>query len=241
MKISALIVDDEIDNCNLLLHMLKNHCPIVEVVGMAQTIENALTIVNHHELDIVFLDIELSHGRTGFDLVNLQILHPQICIVFVTAYEQYTLRAIKVHAFDYILKPVSIKELKAVIQAVSLKIDFSETQRIKSHLNDSIIRISNIDSIELVKQKEILFFQACRAYTEVILLNGKKIVISKNIGEIESTLGQQFLRIHHSYIINTDLLLKIEKVGNWYCLMSGNIKIPISRRKKHLLLDYIKV
>lgn len=242
--IRALIIDDEPENIALMEYLLKVNCPRLEVVGTAKTVKDAQYLVSKENPDLLLLDIELSGGETGFDLLeSIRSWEDKPHVVFVTAYDHYALKAMKFHAFDYILKPISIQELKQTIEEVSVSIEknrnrgYSEildsmTYKQKSQQGQDFLAISHADQIQLIAKKDIIFLRASGKYTEIHTTENKRVLSSRNLGEYEQILDQNFLRVHHSYILNIHHLVNIEKEYSWVCILTQGHKIPVSRRKK---------
>lgn len=237
--IKALLVDDEKENLSLLNHLLSKHCPDVQIIGKAQNISEALAILENEKIDLILLDIELSKGETGFDLIkkiNFGDINPRI--IFITAYSQYAINAIKIKAFDYILKPVSIKELKNAIE--NLKLEFETNKNLNavhpsnhnSPPSDDFITIAHLDNLQILKCSDIIYMEASGKYTIVHCKNGNSPISSRNLGHYETILNKNFIRVHHTYIINVTHVKKIEKNYNWHCLLLNDVEIPVSRRKR---------
>lgn len=240
-QIRTLIVDDDKENLFLLNHLLNKHCPSVKVIGEAQNITEAINILEEVKPDLILLDIQLSKKETGFDLIkkiNSRGKKPHV--IFITAYNQYAIDAIKIQAFDYILKPVSIKELKNAINRLEMEFENNQalsensfsTKTTNINTASDFITISHSDNLQVIKCSNIIYLEASGKYTVLHCKNETKSISSKNLGHYDEILNNNFLRIHHSYIVNIESLKRIEKSYNWYCLLLNGIRIPISRRKR---------
>lgn len=241
MKLKALILDDEVENIEHLSYWLEKYCaPHIEVVAVSQTIEGALKEIIELQPDVLFLDVELANGITSFELLR-QIPEWEGKVIFITAYKDYAIEAIKAKAFDYLLKPLSIKELVSTVGNVYESFEglFKQTSGTNpaSEFTTEFIAISHLSEIQLIRKSDIMYLTSSGNYTELFLENGNSTLSSKIIKVYESLLNERnFVRIHNSHIINLDYLVKIEKENGWICVMKNGTPIPVSRRKKDMLL-----
>jgi two-component system LytT family response regulator len=242
----TIIVEDEINNLNLLSHFLKKYCPEVELIASCQTKDVGVKLINQLKPDLVFLDVVLEEN-TAFELLE-EIENKELNVIFVTAFDEYALKAFRTHAIDYLLKPLQIDELIEAVKRV--KEQDSETSLLvedKKGLVEKFINkgnkyviISNIDNVSFIKNEEIIYCKSSGRYTEFFLANGKKLVASKSLGEYESVLNPQlFFRIHKSYIVNLDKIVNINKKAGNYCELKDGSSLPISRRRMEGLIQYI--
>lgn len=240
-QIQTLIVDDDKENLFFLNHSLNKHCPSVKVVGEAQNIAEAIRILEEVKPDLILLDIQLSKTETGFDLIKrINFQGKKLHVIFITAYSQYAIDAIKIQAFDYILKPLSIKELQNAINRLELEFENNptitgehfSTGTSSTNTTAEFITIAHYDNIQVIKCSDIVYLEASGKYTVVHCKNEKKSISCRNLGHYDEILNKNFIRVHHSYIVNIESLKKIEKSYNWYCLLLNEVKIPISRRKR---------
>lgn len=210
--IRAVIIDDEKLARDVILNYLNEYCPDVEVVAQASTVKTALTAIQKTVPDLVFLDIEMPDG-TGFDLLN-SFEKIDFKIIFVTAYSEYAIRAFRFSALDYLLKPVKIDELiDAVARVRSAGTTGISTEIMTSLLNNlrsnsskqSTLIIPNIKGFEVLRVTDIIMCQADGYCTNFMLSGNRKIVSSKNLKHFDGLLeDQNFLRVHHSYLVNLD-------------------------------------
>ncbi len=231
----ALIVEDKEHIRKGLLHLLASVNIEIMVVGECESVREAVVVANACKPDLIFLDINLTDG-TGFDFLDkTEDLHFKV--IFITAYEEYALRALKIGAVDYLLKPVDIEELKIAISKVSIVSE--ETQReqiatvrkvLNNDDNDTLI-LSLQDSFQIIDLKELMYCQSDKGYTTFYLNGGKKYLSSKSIKEFEELLPEErFTRPHQSFIVNLKFIDKYDKSGTIY--LKNGIKIPVSSRKK---------
>jgi two-component system, LytTR family, response regulator len=243
----ALIIDDEKRGREMFENLVKTHCPSIEVVASVGSFAEARQALNAYSPDLVFLDIELSEG-TGFDL--LDSVDIDFHVIFTTAYETYAIKAIKFSAIDYLLKPVDPKELvKAVEKTESVLIQQNFKKQYENlHYNTEHqekklkrLAIPLQDGLLFVEIQDILRCVAEGAYTYFHLKNGAKHLVSKNLKEYEELLGDSdFCRVHHSHLINLNEVKKYVKGEGGYVIMTDDVVVDVSKRKKETLLSRFK-
>lgn len=230
----ALIVEDKAYIRKGLLNLLELIEAEVEVVGECTSVKEAVVVTNACKPELIFLDINLLDGN-AFDFLE-QTEHLSFRVIFITAYEEYALKALKSGAVDYILKPVDIEELKAALIKVKNLSVSDQKQQIKTakavwHNDTSKLVLSLHDSFQVIDLKELLYCESDKGYTTFYCDNGKKYLVSKTLKEFEEQLTRaSFVRPHQSYIVNLNFIDKYEKSGTIY-LKNGK-KIPVSSRKK---------
>ncbi|MEL7124544.1 MAG: LytTR family DNA-binding domain-containing protein [Bacteroidota bacterium] len=239
-----MIVDDEQQARSTLQKLLQIHCNNTEVVGLAANLKQAKTLLSKISPDLLLLDINLGK-ETGFDLLN-QLTTNNFSLVFTTAYDEFALKAFKYHAIDYLLKPIDPDALTKVVERVrnhKNRVDLQNIplllQSIQSQTFDRIT-ISTSEGISFLLLKDIIRLQSDRSYTTFYLQGRNKITISKNLKEFEEILpSDQFFRIHQSHIINLKQVNMILKQDGGYLLMTDQAKLPISRRRKNMLMELL--
>lgn len=235
-KYKALVVDDERLARKDLTSML-NELEQVEVIGEAQDVPSALKAIEELKPDIVFLDIQMP-GQTGFDLVE-QVDFPGK-VIFVTAYDEFALRAFEINALDYLMKPVNKDRLKKSIDRIELKETPSENPIAKLEYNDRLFTTLG-NKVQFLKVNTIVHIQAEGDYTMVVTSEGKKGLITKTMKEWEQRLPDNFFcRVHRNSIINTEFIEEVEKWFNYsYRAKLKGIEEPIiiSRRYAKKLKD----
>lgn len=250
MKIKVLIIEDEQDNIDILVHFLEKYCDTVGEVEYALDIEEGISKFKSFEPDVLLLDIKLSQG-TSFDFLEL-LGEINVPIIFVTAYDEFAIKAIKYSAVDYLLKPVRIADLREAIAKATTRISKETSaerldilkQRMNgsSSSNDEFIAIPTVESIEFVRAEDILTIEADGKYSSFEILDADAVVSSRNLGEYEELLEPAgFFRVHHSYLVNLNQILRISKLDGLYCVMKNGKSIPVSRRKKEELMTRLKV
>lgn len=240
----TLIVDDEPKARKNLQSLLTEYCPNVEVINAVGTVDDAVEIIEQTNIDLLFLDIEMD-GETGFDLLE-RFEDIDFTIIFITAHDEYALRAFKFSALDYILKPVDIDDLKAAIDKVDSRqhiasnkaqLDYLMSQLKTDRLPPKLI-VHTSESLVFIDFTDILRCESDEGYTTVHLVNGKPIVSSKNIKYFEDLLEtRNFFRIHRSHLINLSMVKEYIKNDGGYVIMKDNTTLPVSRRKRQEFLD----
>ena len=228
--IRAVIIDDEKLARDVIFNYLNEYCPDVEVVAQASSVKTALSSIQKTTPDLVFLDIEMPDG-TGFDLLS-RFDKIDFKIIFVTAYSEYAIKAFRFSAIDYLLKPLKIDELIDAVERVrSAGATGISSEIISSLLNNlrssspkqSTLIIPNIRGFEVLRVSEIIMCQADGYCTNFHLSGNRKVVSSKNLKHFDGLLeDQNFLRVHHSYLVNLDHVTGYTRQGE--ILLSEGMK-----------------
>ncbi len=236
--IRTLVIDDEPIIRKGILNILSEIAADLIVVGDCGTIKEALVLANNCKPDLVLLDINLTDG-TGFDFLN-KLKTRNFNVVFITAHEEFALKAIKQGAIDYLLKPIDEDELAEVIKkAISIhEYQLSErlhiaNSRLQGNSNKIVLRL--FDSFQIIRFEELMYCQSDAGYTTFHLTDKRQFTVSKSIKEYENLLPEdRFFRTHQSYIVNLDYIDRYEKGGPLY--LKGEISILVAIRKKEALL-----
>lgn len=243
-KMNAIIVDDETKARSALRNLLKEYCPDVTVVNEADGVVAAFEAVGESSPDLVFLDIQLKDG-TGFDFLK-ELSEVSFQVIFVTAYDQYAIKAFKYSALDYLLKPINSKDL---IESVKRARHMNRKEEVAPKLevlmsnnqtSDKRIVLKTSDSIHIVNIKDIVRCEADSNYTNIYLNQGKKILISKSLKEFDAMLSESgFLRVHSAHLINIDYLERIRKTRTGELFMKDSSIIPVSASRKQSLMKIL--
>lgn len=230
--LTALILDDELLARNCLYSLLIRHCKQLGSFFLAEDIAAASEIFRNNTIDILFLDINMGQ-ETGFDLLQ-QIHCESQAIIFVSAYEEYGLKALKVKAVDYLLKPIDIDELVgAVDKAISFlsKATPAQTEQMCEPFLQQIV-INHLHGFELFHFSQILFVAAEGSYTAFYLQGARKVIASKQLGFYEEVLtNNDFFRSHKSFIINLRHMKGFSSKNGYRVILSEAHEVPVSRRK----------
>lgn len=233
----AIIIDDEQANVENLQYLLKQHCPDVNVVASSNELEDAVYRINLHRPNLLFLDIQMGKN-TGFDLLNL-LSERTFEIIFVTAFDNYGIQAVKFAALDYLLKPVDPDELKIAVAKAEIRIknkinaeqlNFLLGQIKSKELSPSKIALPQLHEIRYVTVNDIVRCEADNTYTFFFLNNGDKILISKPLKEYSDLLKPHgFIRTHQSHLVNPKFIKSWLKEDGGMLLMEAGHKIPVSK------------
>ncbi|RLJ73746.1 LytR/AlgR family response regulator transcription factor [Pedobacter alluvionis] len=236
----AILIDDEISNLQNLRTLLEKHCPQVTIMATTQNIDDAVNIIEKYSPDLVFLDIQMGE-QTGFDVLKL-LPARNFEVIFVTAYDQYGIQAVKFAALDYLLKPIDIEELinavnkaehKLATQIQNLQLDFLLQQLKKPETNVSKIALQMQSEIRYVALSEIIRCEADNTYTRFFLSSNEKILVSKSLKEYADLLRPNgFLRTHQSHLINPKYVKSWLKEDGGILLLTSGEKIPVSKPNK---------
>jgi two-component system LytT family response regulator len=241
MALNAIIVEDEANSREILRNYLTKYCPEVHLTGEAASIDQAKELVAKNTLDLVFLDVEMPFG-TGFDFLD-QLPDRTFETVFVTAYDHYAIDALNTHAAYYLMKPINIDELiKAVdyVKEIRQKEDALEDKVLQPKFKkvDGKITLPQQDGFQILNVSEILYCKADDNYTEIYLEN-KKILVSKTLKYFEEALLEfPFARIHKSYLVNVNEVVKYKKGKGGSVVVSNGKELLVSASKKKDLLAY---
>jgi two-component system LytT family response regulator len=245
---NIILIDDEESSLKVLKILLQNYFPEFSIVATAQNIADGEAIIRQSPPDILFLDIMLSDG-TGFDLLR-NLGKTNFPVVFVTAYDQYAIQALRLSAADYLLKPIHKQDLSfAIDKCLKMKdfyaqnsIDYTELLPAQPYENDQKILVLNKYSGEYIHYKKIICLEADSNYSVIYTTQQKKISISKTLKEMEEILcdtSHYFLRVHKSFIINTQQIKSIQKKEPAHIVLQNNQVIEIPQRKRTDILDIL--
>jgi two-component system, LytTR family, response regulator len=250
MTINTIIVDDEENARSNLKLIIEDYCPEINIVAEAGSAEEARLLIAEHNPDLLFLDINMPN-EDGFELLE-SIENKDFSVIFITAHNQFALKALKAGAIDYIEKPIDIEDLQTAISKVSEtskkaeNVDYSLIKDLlNGYKNDSksdIISVPTLSGYEIIRIEDIIHLEADESYTRIFLTNGKKCTSSMTIARYEKVLdGNIFYRVHKSHIINTRYHLKEfnRHEGN-VAIMDNGESIPVARRKLSGFISAIK-
>ena len=236
----AILIDDEISNLENLRTLLEKHCPQVTITATAQNVNDAVNAIEKYLPHLVFLDIQMGE-QTSFDVLKL-LPKRNFEVIFVTAYDQYGIQAVKFAALDYLLKPIDIDELlnavnkaeqKLATQIQNVQLDFLLQQIKKPETTVSKIALPMQSEIRYVALSDIIRCEADNSYTFFFLANGEKILVSKSLKEYADLLTPNgFLRTHQSHLVNPKYVKSWLKEDGGILLLTTGEKIPVSKPNK---------
>jgi two-component system LytT family response regulator len=239
----AVIIDDEKDAVNFIESIILEYCNSLNIVGKAHSVTEGTNLIQKELPEIVFLDVEMPDG-TGFNLLQ-NFPKRDFKVIFITAFNHYALQAIKFSAVDYILKPINIQDFIKAVNNVIMEVESQKALDLKiSCLLDNLksttpskISVSTTDGIEYIETSEIVHIQADRSYSHIFLSDGRKLMVSKNLGEFQELLiDRDFYRTHNSHLVNMHYVKKYVRSDGGYILLKNEETIPVSLSKKELFL-----
>lgn len=244
MIYKTIIVEDENrlrEALSIMLEMVAGDT--IQIIGYAESVEEAKKIIDRLEPDLVFMDIMLKDG-TGFDVLQ-QISFNSFNLIFTTAYEQHAINAFKYSAVDYLLKPIDAQELKMAIERIAVwkervleKEQISELKNNLSKTPDRIV-LPTQEAMYVVKLDQIIRCETSGSYTTFFLTDGRKIMVSRPLKNYEDILiPPQFFRVHQSHLIHVNFILSYSREGMIY--MNDKSVVPISRGKKEQFFKLMK-
>ncbi len=247
--INTIIIDDEENARSNLRLILDEFCPTINVIAEAGSAEEARELIAELNPDLLFLDINMPN-EDGFELLD-SLDTKDFSVIFVTAHNQFALKALKAGAIDYIEKPIDIEDLQTAVRKIRLdksagNVDYGMVRALlNEYRNDSksdIIAVPTLSGYEIIKVEDIVHLEADESYTKIFLADGKKCTSSMTIAKYEKVLDDNiFFRVHKSHIINTRYHLKEfnRQEGN-VAIMDNGMAIPVARRKLSGFVNKIK-
>src|SRR5690606_20723743 len=224
----AIIVDDELHGRENLKNIFEKYFTEVEVLGLADSVTGAKRLVMQYSPDVVFLDINMP-VLDGFDFLD-EFENRNFMVVFVSAHSEYGINAVKAGAVDYLLKPVSIKELKQTIKKL-LQIQNKKIKEAPFFEKDKLV-IPAVHGFNVIIIDDIIRLEAAGSYTSVFLASGKNILVSRTLKDFEDAIPKEkFFRIHKSHIISLKYLKEFSNIDGGFVIMADGSKVEISRRK----------
>jgi two-component system LytT family response regulator len=248
--LNTILIDDEKSAIQTLAIELEAYCPEVRVIGSYQDPQEGLQALRNQKPDLLFLDIEMP-VLNGFELLQkLPVLH--FDIVFVTAYDQFAIKAFEFNAIDYLLKPIRKTKLVQAVQKVldrqlqSLDKNGLEALiqniKVQSHTGLEQIALPTSDGFSMVHVNDIAYLQADSNYTWVYLANQKKHLIAKTLKDMEGMLDfQQFFRSHKSYLVNFNHVDRYVRGQGGYLVLKDGTQIPVARAVKGELQRFLRI
>ena len=246
-KIKAILVDDELNSLQNLRGKIEEFCPDLQIIAMAQKPEEAMLLIKHHKPHVIFLDIEMPK-MSGFRMLD-ELGEYDFEIIFTTAYNHYAIDAIRISAFDYLMKPIAIKELQNTAHRLSKLHSFSQTKEkidiLKSSMSEKKsqedkIAIPTSDGLEFIPIKNILHIESSSNYSKIFFIESKSLLVTKLLKDFEDMLQPyHFYRIHNSHLINLNYIQKYVKANGGQVMMKDGTVIDVARRKKEEFLKMI--
>lgn len=243
--IKAILIDDEASVRKNLREKIDAHfSDRIAIVAEAASVASGVETIAQHQPDLIFLDVNLQDG-TGFDIIQ-QVEYKEFEIIFVTGFDKHAIKAIKVGALDYILKPIDLEELsEAIEKAIDNSQGNSQLEKLIEISRDYFhgskkkrVIFRTAENVYAVYEENILYCSSDGNYTTIFTDRSEKIMISKPIKKVEEILSEEvFVRCHQSHIVNVAHVVKYSKQG--YLVLSDDEKVPVSNRRKDYVLSRI--
>lgn len=238
-KYTAVIIDDEEDSRSNTRSMLQNYCSEIEVIGEASSGPEGKTKIQELKPHVVFLDINMP-GMNGFQMLE-GIYNRDFCVVFLTAYSEHGITAVKAGATDYLLKPLMLSELQGAIRKVVQHYESKPATTSAKTDDKNIVLISHSKGFTLVDFKDIVWLEASDNYTNLFLNGQKKIVASKTLKEFEAILPtSDFFRIHRSALINVNYVKEYSNNEGGEVILSDGTHVQVSKARIQEFSEFIK-
>jgi two-component system LytT family response regulator len=237
-------VDDEAMARETIYEMVNMYCKDAAIVGQAESVKTAVEVINKTQPDLLLLDIQLTDG-TGFDLLKSLNNH-SYRVIFITAFEDYAMKAFKFSAMDYLLKPIDPNELVEAVDRARVSIEdnqmSAQLKTLFTNMNTysregKKIVLKTANNVHIVNLMDIIRCQSDKNYTHFYIIEEESIVVSKTLKEYDEILtGFGFFRVHQSHLINLSHVKRYEKADGGYLVMSDDSVVPVSFRKKEELM-----
>lgn len=242
----ALIIDDEQRTRELIAKMITSFDLGIEAIPMGESVQSGIAAIAVIQPDLVFLDIQMPDG-TGFDLLKA-IPNKNFEVIFITAHEEFAIKAIKFSALDYILKPVDADELRHAIERALETLNDTKAEPQFEALQHNIqpnqkrrLVLKTQESVHVVELDQIIRCEADRNYTSFFLKNGKKILVSRTLKDYETLLtGHNFLRVQQSHLVNLDYVDRYDKGNGGAVVMKDGSEVPLSPAKRDVFFQILE-
>ena len=242
----VLIIDDENRTRELIAKMIDSFGFDIETIPEGENVQSGIKAIENHQPDIVFLDIQMPDG-TGFDVIR-SVENKKFQVIFITAHEEFAIKAIKFSALDYLLKPVDPDELKNALEKALSNIDddtkepqFDALQANVSPNEKRRLVLKTQESVHVVELDTIIRCEADRNYTSFFLTEGKKILVSKTLKEYETLLSvHNFVRVQQSHLINIQYVDRYDKKNGGAVVMKDGSEVPLSPAKRDIFFKRLE-
>lgn len=246
--IKTIIIDDEVKARDTIQNMLQTYCKDIEIIGTAGSVKEGVSVLNNNSPDLVFLDIKMGDG-TGFDLLR-KLNKINFVLIFITAFEEFAIRAIKFSALDYILKPLDPDELISAVEKakdaiekenISLRLEalYENLDGLNNKSKKIVLKTTN--SVHIVNIADIIRCESEKNYTHFYTTEKEEITVSKTLKEFSEMLVDfGFYRIHQSHLVNLVHVKRYDKAEGGNLVMDDNSIVPVSYRKKEELVKLFK-
>ena len=244
--IKAILIDDERSSLENLEQKIREFCPELKIIAVVEQPTEAIFLIRHHKPDVIFLDIEMPH-LNGFRMLD-ELGDYAAEIVFTTAYNHYAIEAIRISAFDYLMKPVAINDLKETVGRLAKQFSKATQQRLdvlrqslnKTGSQDQKIAVPTWEGLEFILIKNVIRIESSSNYSRLFFANGESLLVTKQLKEFEELLvPYRFCRVHNIHLINLNYVKKYIRGEGGSVIMENGDEIDVSRRKKDDFLRQI--
>ena len=243
--ITAILVDDEPSSLENLEQKIRQFCPEIKIIATVEQPAEAIFLIRHHNPDVIFLDIEMPH-MNGFRMLN-ELGDYTAEIIFTTAYNHYSIEALRMSAFDYLMKPIGINDLRETVARLTRLMAVATRERLdvlKQSLNrnlsqDSRIAVPTWEGLEFIHLRNVVRIESNSNYSRIFFTTGPSILVTKQLKEFEEMLLPfRFCRVHNMHLINLNYVRKYLRGDGGRVIMENGDEIDVSRRKKD---DFLKL
>lgn len=249
LEYKAVIVDDSSQARKLLKLMLLELAPEVKLVGEAENVDEGLKLIENEQPDAVFLDIEMP-GKTGIQLAEILLERNfKGNVVFTTAYNAYAIKAFRLSAIDYLLKPIQEDQLTEAVKKLKEEKKNRDNQSRLNALSENlreerneVLCIPSQSGFEYLPVSEIEYLEADGSYVKIYCINNRSLTVSKNLKYFENALADctNFIRPHRSFLVNIDYVTNYSKSDGGFLILKRNVQIPVSRERKQAIQEILK-
>ena len=241
-----LIIDDEKPTRELIQHMLESFNLNAEIFTDGENVETGINSIEKIQPDLVLLDIQMPDGN-GFDVLK-RTQYKKFEVIFITAFQEFAIQAIKFSALDYILKPIDMDELKNAVKraldSIHDKTDESQLMALQNNIQPHQKRkivLKTLESIHIVDIENIIRCEADKNYTSFYLVDGKRILVSRTLKDFDLMLaGHNFFRVQQSHLININYIERYDKHDGGYVVMKDGASVPLSPAKKEQFFQLLQ-
>ncbi|MFT6783997.1 MAG: two-component system LytT family response regulator [Saprospiraceae bacterium] len=244
MKIRAVIIDDIQDARDNIKLDVETYCPNVEIIGEADGVVSGAKLVRELKPDVLFLDIQMQDG-TGFDLLEI-IGTNDFKVIFTTASDEYAIRAFRMSAIDYLLKPIDPDELVEAVNKISTEKTLGKdhleilNEGIKDHKAITRLALNTLEKIHIIDIADIVRCESSVNYTTFYLADKTRLMVTKTLKEYDELLTPVgFIRVHQTHLVNSKLVKEFVKIDGGYLLMKDGTSVPVSTRKKQSVVELL--
>lgn len=247
--LSAIIIEDEKLAREVLISLLEQFFGNkINILGEASNVKQGVSLIQKYQPQLVFLDIQL-RGVTGFDLFNHFEEPRSFEVVFTTAHKEHAIKAIRSGAFDYILKPIAINDLSDMLNRLEVHLNSKITDTAKAMPSAEVenttkqtgkLVIPTPNGYSLENKELIIYCEGMGNYTKIYLTTGKEMTMSKTLKTIELLLGDNFCRIHKSYLVNNNHILRYSRSNGYKITLTNDTMLDVSYRNNEKVLQILK-